>query len=453
MKKIVTYVLLFTTTAIFGQRINFEIRNDSIGNVFTIRSLTNKALETVVIKEQNFKVDINFDKGYYLLEKEGNTIPLFLKPSDEFNIAFDANNFYETLVISGQNSAENSYLLSRKQIFLNDVGNLKKYHKKSFYEGDENDYLVKLDALYNDFYGTLFSGDLDQQFVDDEMKNLQYAYYYDILRFEDAKKHYKFTDSITVSKRFLQPLNTIHFDSQLLFEKYPDYKNLSILKWKKEIERYPTSTEKEEVLNSIRTAPLKQGVLWSLYNDMGRDNPKITKEYFKIIKTYAERKELITKAKEKYDEIRNVEAEKNLSKFDYRNIHGEAVKLSDYAGNYIFIGAWASWCKRCLKDFEKIEELKEKYSDKPIVFVGISLDNQEDFNKWLTVIKEKNLRGTGEHLFFKGDKSKFIQAYEMSGIPSYMLLSLKGLKLEKNLSNVSVKKVEKMLDKYLNPDN
>lgn len=439
--------MLLTASSVFSQRIQFEIKNDSVGNTFSLRTLTNKVLELVVIKEDNFKVDVNFEEGYYFLKKEDYFVPLYLKPSDEFTISFDVNNFYNTLVFSGKNANLNSYLLSKKTEFINEWGNLNTFYKRSFYEGTEDDYLKKLDELYKGYYGILFSGTLDEGFVNEEMKNLQYAYYLDILKFEDAKKHYEYTDSLTVSKSFLEPLNHLHFDNALFYEKYPSYKKLSVLKWKKSIESLGDYLKMEDALNSIRTKPLKQGVLQGLYHEMSKDKPEITRTYFKLIKTYAERKELVSKAKEKYDEIKGEEAAKNLERFNYRNIHGEVVKLSEFKGNYIFISAWASWCKKCVKEFKKVERLQETFSEESVVFVGVSLDKQEDFEKWRTTVKEKNLNSIGEQLFFKGDKSKFIQSYDISGIPGYFILSLKGKKLAYNAGSISVKKVEKLLEK------
>ncbi len=453
MKKIIISLLLLTVGNVFGQRIQFEIKNDSIGNTFSLRTLTNKVLETVVIKEDHFKVDINFEEGYYFLKKEDHFVPLYLKPSDEFTISFDVNNFYNTLAFSGKNADLNTYLLNKKAGFVNEWGALNTYYKRSFYEGTEEDYLKKLDELYKGYYGILFSGTLDEDFVNEEMKNLQYGYYLDILKLEDAKKHYEFTDSIAISKSFLEPLSHLHYDNTLLYEKYPSYRKLSVLKWKKNIENLGDYVKMEDALNSIRTEPLKQRVLWSLYEEMSKDKPAITKTYFKLIKTNAERKDLITKAKEKYDEIKGEEAAKNLERFDYRNIHGEEVKLSEFKGNYIFISAWASWCKKCIKEFKKVQKLQEIFSEKPVVFVGVSLDKQEDFEKWRNVIKENSLENVGEQLFFKGDKSKFIQAYDVSGIPGYFILSLKGKKLEYSAGSISVKKIRKLLERELSTSN
>ena len=83
---------------------------------------------------------------------------------------------------------------------------------------------------------------------------------------------------------------------------------------------------------------------------MSRRYPNKTKTYFKLIKANTKDKKLLLKTKEKYAEIKHVEAEKNLSKFKFKNHNDTSEKLSKFKGKNIFINIWTTWCKSCLKD-------------------------------------------------------------------------------------------------------
>jgi len=279
------------------------------------------------------------------------------------------------------------------------------------------------------------------------MKNLQYAYSLDLLRFEDAKKHHQYKDSITLSGFFLEPLTHIHFDNSVLFKRYDSYKKLSILKWKKDVENSQDFAMMNDVIGSIRNEALREGVLKSLYETMPKDKI-LVKEYLKLIKTNTTSQELLFKIKERDKKVRQVTAIRNLSKFDYKNSRGEDVKLTIYKGKYIFVSAWTSVCGDCVEQFKGIKKLKNKFEEKNIVFVGISLDKEEKYADWLGVIQENEI--VEDQLFFnESSKSKFINKYEISSIPSFFILSLKGEKMNIKIEDPLSKETKKLLKNLL----
>lgn len=448
MKRIVILVFLGVVSSVFGQRLSFNITNDSIDNEFYLTKINNEILETITIESFNFNVDVNFEDGYYFLQKEDEKALLYLKKNDEFSISFDAKNFQKSLTFSGRRGAgRNTYLHSKRASLLDADGNLKPFYKKEFYEGDEKEYMSRLDQFYKGFYGTLFGSGFDEGFVNEESKNLQYGYYLDILKFERAKKHYEFKDSIQVSPSFLAPLNSIHFDNQLFSDSYPSYNELAVLKWQNDIENTNDYPVMEGIVASIRTEAIQKGLLERLYETMSKDEPSRMRAYFDFIKAYSKDVTLMAKAKEKSAEIRQEEAAKNLSKFSYLNTNGEQVKLADFKGNYIFLYIWATFCKDCVNEFKNIEKLREDFEDDNIVFIGVSVDKKEDFNKWSGIVKEAEIQKSAMQLFFDDTRSKIISAYNLSSIPSVVVLSLKGEKMELDIKDIDTKKTERLLRK------
>jgi thiol-disulfide isomerase/thioredoxin len=100
--------------------------------------------------------------------------------------------------------------------------------------------------------------------------------------------------------------------------------------------------------------------------------------------------------------------------FDYQNHSGKRTKLEDFRGKYVYIDVWATWCGPCRAEIPALKKIDQKYHNKNIVFVSISIDDTKDFEKWKTFVTEKQLSGV--QLF--ADKSwedNFMKTYGVSG--------------------------------------
>jgi len=109
---------------------------------------------------------------------------------------------------------------------------------------------------------------------------------------------------------------------------------------------------------------------------------------------------------------------------------GKLVKLSDFRGKIVAIDVWATWCVPCMHSLPYFLKLREQYLANPdIVFVTISTDNAASKNKWLNFLKDKNMNGIDLHA---GDKaaSAFEKAYNITGIPRYILIDRDGKIIE-----------------------
>ena len=58
---------------------------------------------------------------------------------------------------------------------------------------------------------------------------------------------------------------------------------------------------------------------------------------------------------------------------DARDCHGQAIRLDDYQGKWVFINYWAVWCKPCLTEIPALEKLYQTHKDK-IVVLGVSYE-------------------------------------------------------------------------------
>ncbi|REH46338.1 thiol-disulfide isomerase/thioredoxin [Tenacibaculum gallaicum] len=114
---------------------------------------------------------------------------------------------------------------------------------------------------------------------------------------------------------------------------------------------------------------------------------------------------------------------------DYENNAGGTTSLDDLKGKYVYIDLWATWCQPCKNEIPFLKKVEEKYHNKNIEFVSISVDRQKDYEAWKKMIVDKELSGV--QLYAKEDKA-FMDAYRVSGIPRFILLDPEGNIVDSN---------------------
>ena len=114
---------------------------------------------------------------------------------------------------------------------------------------------------------------------------------------------------------------------------------------------------------------------------------------------------------------------------NYENYKGGTNSLSDFKGKYVYIDVWATWCGPCKQQIPFLQRLEKEYHSKNIEFVSISIDQPNLKDTWKKMISDKNMSGV--QLFAGGDQS-FASAYQISGIPRFILIDPEGNIIEAN---------------------
>ncbi|MFY0630607.1 MAG: TlpA family protein disulfide reductase [Flavobacteriaceae bacterium] len=109
----------------------------------------------------------------------------------------------------------------------------------------------------------------------------------------------------------------------------------------------------------------------------------------------------------------------------YENNAGGTTSLDDLKGKYTYIDVWATWCGPCKVEIPYLKEIEKAYHGKKINFVSLSIDEPRDYDKWKSMIKDKELGGI-QLLADKAWKSQFVQDYKINGIPRFILIDPKG---------------------------
>ena len=64
--------------------------------------------------------------------------------------------------------------------------------------------------------------------------------------------------------------------------------------------------------------------------------------------------------------------------FTLPQLNGQQIHLSDYRGKVVLLDFWATWCDPCREEVPHLVELQNKYRDRGLQIIGISMDDDAE---------------------------------------------------------------------------
>ncbi|QNM85968.1 TlpA family protein disulfide reductase [Polaribacter pectinis] len=122
---------------------------------------------------------------------------------------------------------------------------------------------------------------------------------------------------------------------------------------------------------------------------------------------------------------------------EYVDFSGGKKSLDSFKGKYVYIDVWATWCGPCIREIPSLKKLEKEYHNKNIEFISISTDEarrngnswEAAEKKWRNFVKEKELSGVQ---LWSGQDYSFQRAYQINGIPRFILVDPQGNIVEAN---------------------
>lgn len=128
---------------------------------------------------------------------------------------------------------------------------------------------------------------------------------------------------------------------------------------------------------------------------------------------------------------------------NFENYNGGTTSLDDFKGKYVYIDVWATWCGPCIAQIPYLKKIEEEYQNKNIEFVSISTDRPNKHQTWKDMIKQKQMTGIQ---LFAGNDFSFSQAYEIRGIPRFILIDPEGNIVDANAPRPSDPKLKELFN-------
>ena len=124
---------------------------------------------------------------------------------------------------------------------------------------------------------------------------------------------------------------------------------------------------------------------------------------------------------------------------------GQTVWVGDYVGQnkLVLIDFWASWCGPCIRELPNVVKAYERFHDKGLEIVGVSLD--KDKASWLAAIEQTGQKWP-QMSDLKGWDCAGAQIYGIQSIPANVLIDDHGKIVARDLrGDALLKEIESRL--------
>lgn len=425
--------------------ISGKIENTS-DSILTIKK--NKEIYTIKIAEDGTFLDslYDFSGGMYQLQLGNEYTDIYLQDYYNLNIYLDTENFDESIKYNGVGANENNYL-ARK------IRNRMGVNEWNYCRLPEDSFLYYIDSFigYQEFFideYALLVPELDTNLYQYEKNNNKYWNAFMKERYAETHRYFTKNDSFEVSENFYDFREKVNLENKKLLDVsyYPLYVEAYLNN------KIDTKDTMEYALKMLRTID-KEIKDNKLKKEFIYRSAKQNMQYVKSLNNYWNLVSFMVTDKPKHSELKKIH--RKLKKIQagelspmarFEDVKGETFSLEDFKGKVIYIDVWAQWCAPCKREAPYFQKLKEKYADKNIVFLQLSVDkNREAWAKYINKKEETK----NSFILANAFDSEFAKSYLINGIPRFILLDKNLNIINANAMRPSNVEIENVLNTAL----
>ncbi|GAA4295995.1 TlpA family protein disulfide reductase [Aestuariibaculum suncheonense] len=399
-----------------------------VGTDLRLSSLCYANSKNIPINEDGTFLDTLYVQADNLMLYHGGHLAyMYLEAGDDISLSFDTDDFNNSIKFEGKGAHYNNYLLSKKAVsneILSEIDNIYLLNETEFKQMQKKLELALLEHLER-------TKNFPQDYIQMEKRNIEYGYLSALNNYESNHAYYGKNPEFEVSNDFLKELEVLDYNNAEDYVFSNSYNNLVGTYCSKYAKKLTKSSDIDydvaylKAVNTLSNQTIKNIICYKSAKygiTYTSDLEGYYAEYVKGSADETNNKEI----EESYQALRTVAKGQPSPKFmNYENVDGTTTSLDDLKGKYVYIDVWATWCGPCKAEIPFLKEVEKEYHDKNIEFVSISVDTQNNRDKWKEMVEEKELGGIqllADHAF----DSKFVQDYLIKGIPRFILLDPQG---------------------------
>ena len=425
-------------------------------------TIVNNTAENVIIRNNDFeaKIPISADgtfsdtlhlnhNGFYQLFVGREQTGIYLEKGQDLNVSLNTEQFDESLEYSGDLAKPNSYL-AKKYLW-----NEQHLNYEELFSLEENAFISKLEA-YQKSLDSLFESENVSNENFKKMLNEEDSYSRAALveNYLVAHRYYTGTQDFQVSNEFYNHIENIDFKDTLAYRNSASYQNLLDAHFSRLISQRTSESGENPTLvflklvdSSLPNGYAKDKIM-SDYLEFGLKPDGDLEEAYALYKNSNPASENLADLTERYKMLQTITKGKHSPTFDYENHKGGTTSLDDLKGRYVYIDVWATWCGPCIREIPALKETVKHYQGKNIHFVGISIDEPKDYEKWKTMVTEKEMAGF-QLMADNNWESEFVTKYGILGIPRFILVDPEGNIVNADAPRPSDPKLKELLDSLI----
>ncbi|MCA1757379.1 MAG: TlpA family protein disulfide reductase [Bacteroidales bacterium] len=371
------------------------------------------------------------DASKAILSTERKYVITWMEPGSTLNVSFDVSDPEATRSLTGDTQAESEYSnkIDKVSRELNQsVRETYKLEPEAFRASILADRQKKEDMLNN-----LISGnpDISQRFIEDEKTAYEFSYYSLLISYEQAHKYYAGVDTVDLPADWYSFMNDVDVNNEAYLD-IPESANVISSIINKKInesselgdDAWGTEALLEEQFNWIEANITNPVVADHFMNSfisgiLDFNGPAGIEEYidrYYQISVNEDKKTALASAVAEWEPIM---PGMDAPVFNLPDLEGNMVSLKDFAGKYVYIDFWATWCGPCKIEIPVLGQLATDYADKNIEIISISVDR--DKQAWIDMVTEDKPNWMQLH-----DGVNLNDEYLVKFIPTFVLIDRNG---------------------------
>lgn len=392
-------------------------------------------------KAGNFSMTFDWPAPYPAELFHGDEVTyMFLAPGYDLSVTLDTKQFDETVKYTGNGADVNNYLTKRALL-------TKPVSARVMYQKPENEFTQAIDSSYRahmDFFNKWFAGADKNNAAVTAFINYQRAEH--IYTWAIQKSYYPSTYTYFTKAQPVIPANyydflkeaPLHNHDALLSSAYLRFLHYNIYRQAQDQKVLDSNASETQIVLDIINRDFNGEEKEYLYVQQIKtllEKQDVNSAYalFEKYKTFAKNAAYLDILQQVFSITESLSPGKEAPNFAGVDLNGKKMQLSDYHGKVVYVDVWASWCGPCVREIPYAEKLQEELKGKDIVFLCVSVDENE--GSWKNIIKQKNIGGVHVRSY---DQANNVSAlYNVDGIPRYMIIGKDGKIVDSNAKRPS----------------